>query len=804
MARTAYWIIPGLASAIGSKSMTPPTHDPHANPDHKVVEIGSRSPETGQDHVGGLLVAVREMTLKASGNLVAELLDNVDDTLFDLAEKAESNASQTEYFDGMRETRKKRPRIERLFTERVVRGFADFAAGRAVRTNEAQRVFSASGELSLVDDRELEESLAVSSMVAKADGRLSAALTALNQRLSVLIGGRTTNNTTNPLGPNALTEAFREALGELGDVNIRIRLIILKMFERYVLKALDTLYHDVNVKLVQAGVLPQLQHPRVIKRPASDAGAPRTRHAMPERGDQATAAPESAYAGDDSSDELHYELMQQLTTLLAARRHAAYPAGAGHRVVGGGTGSTASLTPAELLGALTLLQGESRPLPAQPAGVDTTSAIDMVQRLKEELMAQIQRLSGAAHANVSGSDEDTIDLVGMLFEYILQDHTIPAPMQVLLARLQIPYLKVAILDRRMFAHATHPARRLLDQLADAAKGWSEESDRDHRLFDKVKGIVEALLEDFDDDIGVFERKLTEFTQFVEQNRKRAELAESRATEAARGRERLQDARRRAAQEILSRINDRNLPTLLRGVLTRPWANYLVLIVLRQGPESAEFRSAVHFVDDFVATAEVPRGDAARQQYKGALASIEKHLREGLATVAFQEPDIERLLDELRKFWRQQLGEPAPALPAAEPPVDPEAVLGVTPDAQPPITEAAPEIEDDFDPDDMSVNIDAGSLQAVRDLKVGGWVEFVDEAGTRERAKLSWISPISGKYLFVNRRGLKVADRTAVQLATELHDHRAMILEEVPLFDRALDAIVDRLRKTQPAQPQAGA
>jgi hypothetical protein len=304
-------------------------------------------------------------------------------------------------------------------------------------------------------------------------------------------------------------------------------------------------------------------------------------------------------------------------------------------------------------------------------------------------------------------------------------------------------------------------------------------------------------------VDVFDSKLTAFTQFVEQNRKRAELAESRATEAARGRERLQDARRRAAQEILSRINDRNLPTLLRGVLTRPWANYLVLILLRQGADSAEFRSGVHFVDDFVATAEVPHGEAAHQDFKAALPSIEKHLREGLATVAFQEPDIERLLDELRKFWRQQLGEPAPAAQAAEPAADPEVVLGVTQNPQPAITDAAPELDDDFDPDDMSVNIDSGSLQAVRDLKVGAWVEFTDEAGTRERAKLSWISPISGKYLFVNRRGLKVADRTAVQLATEVHNQRALILEEVPLFDRALDAIVDRLRNAQTA-PRPGA
>ncbi|TAN05545.1 MAG: DUF1631 domain-containing protein [Rhodanobacteraceae bacterium] len=767
--------------------------DPHADPAKKVVDITSRVSDGGHDHVGGLLVAVREMTLKETGNLVAELLDNVDDTLFDLAEKAESNASQTDYFDGMRETRKKRPRIERMFAEHVARGFADFASGRPARTNEAQRAFTASGELSLVDDRELEESLAVSSMVAKADARLAAALMALNQRLSVLSGGRSTNSTTNPLGPNALTESFREALGELVDVNIRVRLIILKMFERYVLKSLDSLYHDVNNRLVQAGVLPHVQHPRPMRRPGSAGAASRA---------PAAASAAVADAGDyisETSDELHNELMQRLTSLLATRGGAAYPAGARRYATGG----LPTLTPAELLGALTLLQGESHPLPSAAAAIDTTSAVDMVQHLKDELMAQIQRLSGAAHANVSGSDEDTIDLVGMLFEYILQDHTIPAPMQVLLARLQIPYLKVAILDRRMFAHSSHPARKLLDQLADAAKGWSEESDHDHRLFDKVKGVVETLLQDFDDDVGVFERKLAEFTQFIEQNRKRAELAESRATEAARGRERLQDARRRAAQEILSRIDGRNLPTLLRGVLTRPWANYLVLIVLRQGPESADFRAAVHFVDDFIATAEVPRGESAHRQYKSALPSIEKHLREGLATVAFQEPDVERLLDELRKFWNQQLGEPVHAAPAAEPALDPEVVLGVTPDAQPAITDNAPEIDDDFDPDDMSVNIDAGSLQAVRDLKVGGWVEFIDTTGTRERAKLSWISPISGKYLFVNRRGLKVADRTAVQLATELHDQRAMILEEVPLFDRALDAIVDRLRKTQPAaQPGA--
>jgi hypothetical protein len=62
--------------------------------------------------------------------------------------------------------------------------------------------------------------------------------------------------------------------------------------------------------------------------------------------------------------------------------------------------------------------------------------------------------------------------------------------------------------------------------------------------------------------------------------------------------------------------------------------------------------------------------------------------------------------------------------------------------------------------------------------------------------LSWISPISAKYLFVNRRGLKVCDKTVFALATEMRRGSTIVLEEVPLFDRALDAIVARLRTAQ--------
>lgn len=763
--------------------------DPNVPRADNVVTLGAHNPPPS-GHIGNLLRSLRDNTVQAADKLVAGLLDNVDDTLFDLAEKAESNAAQTGYFNGMREVRKQRPRIERLFREQVARGFDEFAAGRTTPARAIRRPGTGSGELSLVDDRELEETLAVSAMVAKAEGRLSQSLQPLNQRLAVICGGRDTDNASNPMGPWQLTEAFRTALRELGDVDIRVRLIVLKMFERYVLSALEPLYHDINTHLVRAGVLPNVALPATVHRDNDD-GTP----AAPEGA--AAAAAVGPLLPEDASNALHTQLMATLAGLLAARRNS---------VDAGRPRSAVSLTPTELLSALTLLQGESR---AQVSHLDLptgrAASIEMVQHIKNDLLARIERLSGPAHADMSGADEDTIDLVSMLFEYILQDATIPAPMQVLLARLQIPYLKVAILDRRMFAHASHPARQLLDQLAETAKGWSEESDRDHRLHDKIKGIADTLLADFDDDTDVFERLLQDFQRFVERGSRQAELAAQRAAEAVRGRERLQEARRRAAHELMPRIDGHSLPQMLHGLLTRPWANYIVLILLRQGDESPEFRSALHAIDDLVATATTPRDDAARQHYREGLPSLEKHLREGLATVAFQEPDIDKLLGELQRYWHMQLGDHATddAMPgAAAAPA--ETLLPPVAAAQVPIDEAVADAADDINIDDCAVDVDATSLDAVRQLKVGSWVEFTDDDGNHERAKLSWISPISGKYLFVNRRGLKVADRTAVQLAAELADHRAMILEEVPLFDRALDAIVDSLRKAQAEAPQAQA
>ncbi|MBX3699839.1 MAG: DUF1631 domain-containing protein [Dokdonella sp.] len=779
-----------------------------ANDNPNVVVLSPR--QAPVDRLGDLLKLVRGVSLKRINALVGTLFENVDDALFDLAERAGSNAVQTEYFDGMREIRRKRHLVERLFHEQASRAFNDFAEGKAhTVAGEGPQPSAPAGGLSLVDDVELEESLAVSSMIAKAENRLQRTLYQVNQRLSVIVGGGKVDDANNPIGPAALANAFRVAVREF-EVNVQVKLIVFKLFERYVIAGLEAVYDEVNIELIRAGVLPQVRH-TVARNAQSGAGASPAAGLLGHDDAGEINPTTTAHDAQTVYDPVQAEVYHTLRALLASRRG---PMHYGGEPAAGGFSAT------DLLSALTLLQAS--PTPPARVEAEPLDAAQIVQQIKQELLAQVGRLTAdAKDKRVTSADEDTIDLVGMLFEYILRDRNLPAQMQALLGRLQIPYLKVGILDRHLFAQKTHPARRLLDLLADAGKSWSEESDRDHRLFDRVKATVETVLRDFDDDVGVFDREVASFSDFIGQNRKRADLAEQRAADAARGREKLQAARQRAAREILSRISDRNLPPIVHGVLSRPWANYLVLTLLRQGEESDEWRNALRFTDEFIWSAQPKTTDNELARLRALLPPLQKALRHGLTTVAYHEADMQRLLADLALFYDRVLAgqkletkkvdEVIRESVAAAIPTD--AAAGATADAVAPAAPAShsPVEEAVLDgtllaADEVSAEPDADDeyLRAVKAIKPGSWIEFVDESGQRERAKLSWISPISAKYLFVNRRGLKVCDKTATSLAEELRSGSTTILEEVPLFDRALDAIVAKLRDAGGSEASASA
>ncbi len=706
--------------------------------------------------------------------------DSLDDTLFDLAEKAETNRQQTLFFDGMREVRKKKGLMTRLFSERLEKVFTEFKRGH-LNFFDAEKNTDISGDLALVDDEDLEENLAIDNLIAKAETAYHQPLFALKKRFSLLGGGAELDNKSLPLGPFVIVHSFAESIQEL-DTDIQIKLILYKLFERHLIAGLHRPYGEINQYLAEHGVCPTIKFD--MARPVGGgyrgpAPAPMPPGAVPENtlasGEQVPAA--GAPVGYSIMPTgVNYQVdpnFQAISSAFASRAVATMA-----------DGPTPAGTPIDmglLINALSLLQ--------------TTSATDTEQspeEIKKKLLEQLRTLDDSAdEKHVDRADEDIIDLVGMLFQFLVEDRNLPAKIQAILARLQIPYLKVALQDRHLFANKEHPARQLLDTLSTASVGWAEESDPKGQFIEKITRITDTILHEYDDDLELFNRLHADLKRFLERRKKRATVAEKRVTEATLGREKVKQAKRTAANVLVDVMQDHTLPDMVRDILLKPWANVLILMHLRHGENSEAFQQYVTFAQKLAEYADPAHivnitGEDLKQ--------LMEEFSNGLELVVVPEPEIRHKTEELYQYLASINGIEAGEIDDNMEFIAPEEILQLA-DNEPDTSEVQEFIQEivlSEDEDETEIETDDYN-DIVENLEVGTWFEFTNSEGKTLRAKLSWISPISGKLLFVNARGLKVMDKSPAGLAADLRGEKARILEQIPLFDRALSAIASKLK-----------
>ncbi len=759
--------------------------------ERKVIPLDSAEARRAErhPHAGTLVSRLRDQAREQLRELLRDMFDNVDDALFDLAEKAESNAQQSAYFDAMRAVRLARAEMEQRFLQAVASGF-DLALTAAPRPAAAP---SAAEGLSLVDEEEMEESVAIAGMVDKAEARHRGELHALHERFQALLGRRRLARDEMPLAPRRLCEAFGEAT-EAMDVELRVRLIVLKLFDRFVISELGPVYAAANRTLASAGVLPDL---KVRARTYPAARGAQRRIAPPAAG----PAVELDTGGVSDGATADAALFETLLALIGRNKAPATSGGAGTC-----WGST------EVASALDALQRAADEALAASGG-DIKAAL--IERIRE-----IAPRSGAAAIN--RVDDDVIDMIGMLFDFILDDRNLPEPMKALIGRLQIPILKVAILDKGFFSHKAHPARRLLNALAQAALGWDEASDRGPgSLYAKIEEIVERVLTEFGTDIALFESLLADFEAYLEEEARHFALLEERTRQASEGRERLEIARARAAEAIEAAIAGQPLPPVARRLLEGPWRNVLVMIALREGEGSERWLQAMEVAERLVWSLQ-PGSASDRAAYARAVQPLVDELRAGFALISLHEDEARAWFDGLEACHIAVLrGHPLPGMEPAAPGADPEpaeasvkrlsvpeipdeAVTGT----EAPVAEPLPEERQGEDGIVEEIVLEAeppaGGLpdpgardehvERLESVPTGTWFELLDEAGERVRAKLSWRSPVTDRMVFVNRKGAKVAEKTLHGLAAELRRGDARILEDVPLFDRAMNAAVEALKR----------
>ncbi len=746
--------------------------------------MSSRTPtefaDAGRTDPGLLLDALQKQTLERVLPALDRALGRVDDYLFDRSQSGDDTLGLT----ALRDLRRIRGQIGRRFEQAVIAGFRSLRDPRST----SQSLQSA---LTLLSEDGLEEQLA-NEQLAESLARMHApSLELLAKRIGDLTGRENLQAADNPLTPTFIAAAMRNAVGEQ-DLDAAVRIVIFKFFERELATALAHAYERINTLLVAAGVLPDLRSTARVE-PMHVAAAGQSMgnaaHDGARGGGHWAGTGEGMSEGDGAGyghgtgqgSPADQAMFTNLLGLLQGWRTSMGPALHGQT----GTGPIQTLNSTELLSILTLLQ---RDLPATLQQLQRTSGADeapLAAQLRQEVVQGARKLGvNSDNLHLDGLDEDAVDLVALLFDVLLDGPQFDIDTRRKIGRMLVPYVKVAVKDRRLFLFKDHPARRLLNTVAEACEGNHGEAPQERELLGRVDSTIERLVGEFNEDVAIFETLEQELRAYMAQHRKRFELAEKRAAEGQRGRERLDQSRSAVNAELAQHRGERELPAVMDEFLTRYTSHHLTQVVLRDGHGSPRHDEAMRAVDELLLAFDYAELRTPLEELPAlSSAAFEAILVSSGCTGQAAEAAIDSLRNALARLAG---GERATDIAIRLP----EQVIVVEPIQQ---TEREPILEVIAGTD--TLDFDATVLGRMRKLQIGSWIQLQTSAERVEPVKVSWISPISGRLLLVNRRGIRVLVASVGELAAMAKLGKVSVREGDSIFDDAMHQVAGRLKSS---------
>ncbi len=766
--------------------------------------------------------------------LLNKLMKRFDQALFERADKASSNQEQNRYFECMQEFRSKSPAMLVCYNEFISKGLGDFFAASTETINGFNRL---ADELSLIGKEELENELAINIITSRANTQYAEQLWKLNRRLAVLRGGKKVEDESNPCGPAHLCHALQSAANLL-DVDVKTKIVLYQMFEKRVLPKAGEFYDKMNIHFADSRILPNLQfqvekgsHAKPQKQQAQ--GKP-TEGVKGGQKDQAPGQKGTTYQWLNPQEE---QRQQELISAIRSLQHVVHPGGGRKLTAGGvdygpigtdGSGGADTFRETDYAFALSAIQQKMQ----LPQG-DKVHQAKTVEYVENHFIQQLDKLSAGKERNkITEQDADTIDLVGLLFRYVLDDPKLPDSLKTLISHLHTPLLKVALIDKDFFSQSAHPARRLLNLMTEIGSQWISEEGTDRLVFPKLKGVVSRILQDFVDDLEIFDELLAELNAFAKILQERSELAVKRNTEAEKGLERLAKARLRAAEEIVDRLEGHDIPQRTLDLLEEPWTDFLAFNFLRHGDQSLTWESALKVVDGVVWSVQPEFKPDEIDKFRALQEKLDESIRHGLETIGYDPETSKELLADLKCAQELALKDVAQGIAS----VESEAVESETVESET-VESAGSPYKENFSSNEQVAEADYTEETPVSDaearprkkektsaierqiarekaklkgmdqetldifkklekIEFGTMFEFQPEVGGKTVSlKLAWYSCISDHYMFVNKAGMKSEVKTQKELAKGLGNGSISIVEQrmTSFMERALESIMGKLK-----------
>jgi hypothetical protein len=640
--------------------------------------------------------------------------------------------------------------------------------------------------LSLMSENELETHLAGQHVVELLDQHLAHPLHRnyeCFEGLGALLGLPKQGIEANPLRPEVPVEAVVKLILDQ-ELTPELRRLVFLQLEKRLSKTLADLYDKIEHMLANTVVprdpvgAPQPQ-PQIAATAAGwspDGGLVEHRHIG---GVQAGVNENGPMWGAIS--EHGYRYREDIHRQIRAWRQSALGAGAKPAMPRQGAADDRVLIPQELFGIASMLQGnDPAPFVRALSGNDPRS---LSAAIRAQIATGSRQLGyDPTQMRFSEIDEDAIDLVAIMLQTLAHYHAGVQRARTMYGRLVVPYLKLALTDNSLFDGRDHPGRRLLEALSDACDGNIGDTPQDQQTLTHAELAVDRVVDGYREDQAIFELAAAELRDHLDQQKRMRDVTEQRAAEALSGRERLHYARRSVDELLSSRLFERPLTLGIAEFLTTHWRHHLVQTWLREGPDSAQYVSALGVGDSLIlADAEAAQGAGA--QVADRLIELQTPLGRCYASCGL---DASAARDSLARIVTALAFPDAPrrvhAVPADEHAADAAdnvQLAGIR------LVGGTDKL--DFDPEVAT---------RLRKLRVGQNLRLVEDDGRVTICRIAWVSPLTSRFLIVNRRGMRKLVVSPEELAALVGKGQVTLRSSEAPFEGAMR---DMWKQLQPAR-----
>lgn len=374
-------------------------------------------------------------------------------------------------------------------------------------------------------------------------------------------------------------------------------------------------------------------------------------------------------------------------------------------------------------------------------------------------------------------DKDSLNLTTMLFQQLQNDKTISELIKNILARLQIPYLKISIMDTTFIDDNQHPAKILLGYLSQSSIGWNHDDDVDGEFVNKLKEIVHSVLNEKEFTKKFFQSRIGIFEDYLDSHIITFKERQKRIADKTHGHNKIQTAMKTVDALLAYKLEGQNPPSFVEKLVLGPWKNLLVLLLVRHSNSSNEYLAKINFIDDLFDMLSSKNIELVGIKSIEIISSL---YSEGLKLIAYSPEETKKKSQEFEVFlvnyqknYVANHKENDGALNRAI-----DSVITKKHSKGPRLSNKKNKehIEQHDEVSNFYKGLNNRDKKLVQSIEYDMWVDFIHNNGNKIRAKLSWINPKTSKFLFVNERGLKITDKTAQQLADDLNNKTLLIVK----------------------------